>query len=97
MEKKMDEIKVCYPAIVVTQKNLPGFKATRKEDFVIIEGSEGHLLFHGMFLCKKTESAVLFHNKASKMLQYTGALRGRPICADCEKEYKKDCFFAKEA
>jgi hypothetical protein len=84
----MDAIKVVYPAVVVTQKSLPGFKPTKKTDFVIVRDSEGHLLYHGILLCGEKESVILSDYGATKMLQFNYALRGRPICKDCEKAYK---------
>jgi hypothetical protein len=89
----MEVVKVVYPANITTQHSLPGMRATRKEDFLIVSGSVGHLLYHEVLMCGNSRSIVLHENNASKLLEFSGALQGHKICEKCAEAYKSNPKF----
>lgn len=84
----MKKILVGYPAKVTEQASLPGFKPTKKSDFMVLRDTEGHLFIYNMTLCGVDDKEIMSRNEVTKIVYFNFALHGYPICPECEAKYK---------
>jgi hypothetical protein len=48
----------------------------------------GHILWHGIFMCRKSMSTEVRNSKADKGILRSGVIPGNPMCEECQKAYK---------
>jgi hypothetical protein len=54
----------------------------------ILDDAEAHILWKGIFLCRKTVNQVINETKAEKGVVRVGVIPGNPMCAKCQETYK---------
>lgn len=59
----------------------------------IVPGAEAHLLFKGIFLCRKNPIQVINAAKADTGITRQGVIPGEKMCQDCQDAYKANPVF----
>lgn len=59
----------------------------------ILPDAEAHILYHGIFLCRKTPAQVVIKLKADTGSVRSGVIPGNPMCEICKEAYKNNPDF----
>lgn len=59
----------------------------------IVSGTAAHLLFRGIFLCRKTPIQAILAAKADTGIVRQGVIPGETMCQECQDAYKANPVF----